>query len=783
MLRLSYPPVSQPLAKKLIASRLLSAVAALALPLGIAAAARAQATTAPADTAAAPAAAAPAPAPDVMPPAPAPEEASPEEKVLRNDVWAYFHYAWIGKYDLASQMALKITDEATDPKALIPILQDVAKEHDANQGYLAQLLLFDNQPDAKAATDKLLLKVQAGNVSRAQDPDLIAQTLRDMNANERAYENHLPYLRASGEMAVPVMLQFMRLNDDSHLPYRSVVRRALADMGRDAVNPLIAATEMRDTDTLLTVIDTLASIGYDAAGPYLAALATDASLPEGVHAAAKSALGRLGADAMATDPAGAYLDLATKFYYGKADIAQVISNPGPTADAPILTSNYWVWDAQKGLVRTEVPAAIFYDLMAQRTLDSALKLKADMPEAVALWLDANNKREVDLPVGSTDPIRGDQPSAHYYNVSVGAKHLNDALARALKDRNSAVALKLTHSLGQIVGRVSLDVRLGDPLTEALRFSDKRVRFEAALAIGTALPAKPFSNQDLVVPLLVQAIGEGGGGNIIVIGPTMDDANALANDLKKLGYVTAAVASPGEAVPAAATLPSVDAIVIARGVSDPDITAIAAVAAQTPALADTVQIALKAANTGTASALALSSPTFSVTTETTGDGLKKAIEDTRTKAGQSALDPKEVDAYALAAADALEKLAVSQNAQLSVAGAEPGLLAALDSPRAELVAAIGKVVAYLPTATAQQGLAKVALNDQAAAEVRISLFKSLSNSAKAFGNQLEPAQVSLLQKQAVEIKEPALRSGAAEALGALNLPTDQARDLILNQIAQ
>ena len=38
---------------------------------------------------------------------------------------------------------------------------------------------------------------------------------------------------------------------------------------------------------------------------------------------------------------------------------------------------------------------------------------------------------------------------------------------------------------------------------------------------------------------------------------------------------------------------------------------------------------------------------------------------------------------------------------------------------------------------------------------------------------------LLQKEAIEIKDSDLRSAAAEARGALNLPTDQARDLILN----
>jgi hypothetical protein len=65
-------------------------------------------------------------------------------------------------------------------------------------------------------------------------------------------------------------------------------------------------------------------------------------------------------------------------------------------------------------------------------------------------------------------------------------------------------------------------------------------------------------------------------------------------------------------------------------------------------------------------------------------------------------------------------------------------------------------------------------------VRVSLFKSLANSAKTYGNHLEASQVDLLQKQSVEISDAGLRSAAAEARGALDLPTDQARGLILQQ---
>jgi hypothetical protein len=264
----------------------------------------------------------------------------------------------------------------------------------------------------------------------------------------------------------------------------------------------------------------------------------------------------------------------------------------------------------------------------------------------------------------------------------------------------------------------------------------------------------------------------------VLAPNRDDANALADALRKLGYVTAVAGSPGEAVTASASLPSVDAIVIGRGVGDDDLARMISLAGQTPALADAVEVALKETDTGAAAALALNTPLFSVTTETDGDGLKTAIEAARTKAGMGALQQSDADAYALAAAAALNKLVISQNAVLNTSVGETGLLAALEGSKTDLIAAVGGVVANLPSKTAQQGLAARALDDQAPAAVRLALFQSLASSAKAFGNLLDDAQVSLLQKESVELKDTDLRSAAAEARGALNLSTDQARDLIL-----
>src|SRR6476469_5017589 len=85
------------------------------------------------------------------------------------------------------------------------------------------------------------------------------------------------------------------------------------------------------------------------------------------------------------------------------------------------------------------------------------------------------------------------------------------------------------------------------------------------------------------------------------------------------------------------------------------------------------------------------------------------------------------------------LAISNSTVFDLALAEPTLLAALTDQRPEIVKLAGNVLAYVNTMNGQAGLLTVGAEDKTADDVKISLFKSLSNNAKYFGNKLEPQQ--------------------------------------------
>ena len=74
----------------------------------------------------------------------------------------------------------------------------------------------------------------------------------------------------------------------------------------------------------------------------------------------------------------------------------------------------------------------------------------------------------------------------------------------------------------------------------------------------------------------------------------------------------------------------------------------------------------------------------------------------------------------------------------------------------------------------------ALDDKAADDLKVAALKGLTTSERFFGGRLTPEQIDSLTKFAGAATSPDVKSAAAEALGALNLPSNEAKTLIVNQ---
>ena len=115
-------------------------------------------------------------------------------------------------------------------------------------------------------------------------------------------------------------------------------------------------------------------------------------------------------------------------------------------------------------------------------------------------------------------VYADAP-AQYFNGRLGTRYVNNVLSRALRDQNAALAMKTIRSLQEMVGQSNMLAGEGTPLIDAMNYPDRLVRFEAAMALGNALPQSPFPGQQQVVPLLAEAVAQTGLGNVLILAPS------------------------------------------------------------------------------------------------------------------------------------------------------------------------------------------------------------------------------------------------------------------------
>jgi len=138
-------------------------------------------------------------------------------------------------------------------------------------------------------------------------------------------------------------------------------------------------------------------------------------------------------------------------------------------------------------------------------------------------------------------------------------------------------------------------------------------------------------------------------------------------------------------------------------------------------------------------------------------------------------------YSLRAANAMLHLAQSRNPVIDLTQAQIALIKATRDKRPQIQTLAAQILVYLAGPDAQKAIAAMALTDENPMEVRLAAFESLALSAKLNANQLDDAIVgaiySMIGSEQVETR---LRQAAAGAFGALNLPSEKVKNLILDR---
>jgi len=562
----------------------------------------------------------------------------------------FLHYTKIGRFDLAKGYAQTILDSNPDPVELLELSKDNA------QGYAILLRVNEMAPDAELAelSGNIIDLIEKGSYTRRSDPRIIVTEIKRLSSTERGWFTAVKRLRNAGEYAIPFMLN--AIADNSRREEFPDIVRAIPQIGRDAIRPLVAALQTENVAIKAQIITALAKIGYPQSAPYLKYVVEKDDSSQ-MRELAKMALAEIDPGTLKISAAQLFFQLAEKYYYHLQSLA-------PAEDADF--ANIWFWDDnQQQLSRVEVPKAYFYELMAMRCCEWALKSDAGFGPAIGLWLAAFFKAESAGIETMPSYFGQSHADALVYATTAGVEYLHQALARAVKDKNAHVALGVVEALGTTAGEKSLLYRIGpaQPLLDALSFNDIMVRYSAAIAIASAGPKEPFAESKLVVANLAEALGQ---------------------------------------------------------TSQP-------------------------------------------------------------AAGDTRWNKEIADSYALRSAQAMLHLALTRNPVINLSAAQNALINAINDEREEIQILSGQVLAHLDSPGAQRAIAAMALDNKNSPDVRIAAFNSLTTSAKLNANMLVNAMVDAIYSLiSSDQTDPELRSAAAAAYGALNLPSQKVKDLILDQ---
>ena len=150
-------------------------------------------------------------------------------------------------------------------------------------------------------------------------------------------------------------------------------------------------------------------------------------------------------------------------------------------------------------------------------------------------------------------------------------------------------------------------------------------------------------------------------------------------------------------------------------------------------------------------------------------------------GSGELGKELADIYALRAIRVMLKLVQTRNGVVDVSQAREALIKAVGDSRREMQVLSAEVLARLSSPDAQRAIADAALLESNSPAVRVAAFGSLAISAKLNARQLTEEQVDAIYGLiSSDATDPDLRSAAASAYGALNLPSKRVKDLILDQ---
>jgi HEAT repeat protein/CheY-like chemotaxis protein len=731
------------------------------------------------------------------------EPAKSEDASIQQQLGDFLHFAMIGKFEIARSYGELLLNR----DELQPLTEDAARElvefTDTRKNAVETLiLLVDNETVGNQAS-RIIKLIRQAHEFRYMEPDRIKKNIQLLSGSPMERTVALQRLQDSGEYAVPWMLEVLADPDKKQqYPY---VTRALAKLGEEAVDPLIAALPINDKAVRITIIETLGELGYPRALPYLMRIAADENSDGEVRNAAVQAFEEIRGqklDDVSISAAVSLFNTLAEDYYDEKDVLR----PDPRKER----TNVWYFREQTGprdlvIKRIEVPRDIHPMVMSMRCCIDSLQLNESQPETTALWLAANFRRESHLgldvlseePSGKADldPTRpANFLRSIYYARLLGPQYCQIALQRGVREYQRPVALGCVAALAQTAGSSVLIEPMdpaGTSLSEAMEFPALLVRIKAALALGRAAPTRQFKGAHLVVPILASTLSMTEKANYILVDPEETTRKAMADDLRRTGADVAAGPDLHQTMTEVRErFIHADGIFLATDMKNPNpVEAVRQLSRDERFGLTPVVLVVKEGGTIVANRIEKFAPrvgsfllmrTDGRPEPDVGQKLINELEETAPNYGHESLSGETIHSLAVQSIGTLYQLAMTTDHVFDVAEALRPLLNTLDHPQADLRSSALEVLALLDDTTAQQHLAFFALDMEQSKDQRLEAFTELADSARRFGPMLEEQTVNDLIDFALNETDVALRTASSKAVGALNLPSEKSAEMLLSE---
>lgn len=699
--------------------------------------------------------------------------ASAQDHTDANQLWEDFiHYSRIARLDLAAANGKALVDLKLEAKALLAAIEaspyaDSFARDLSRMKQMAGEKTFDIASVATAVEQA----VDAAKIAVIRDPHRIAAEIEKFDQGLRPRLLAIRRLKEAGEYATPQLLDVIGAETARQKQLRPYAIQALVDIGRPVVLPLCEALGDLPPVAQQDVARVLGQIGYPMAMPYLKELASK----QGADAATKKVVEESLAAIAKNRAVSPEMPAATLFYMLAEDYYANHESLTLEPDAP--ANLLWYADERGELRYLRVPTAVYVDAMAMRSSKRALSLNRDLGEALSLWIAANFRRENRLPDGASDPSYGDQMrSPQFYAWSAGPTYVEPVLARALRDRDPDLALDAIESLARTAGNDAVAGQ-AEPLLTALRYPDRRVRFEAANAIAAAQPDADFTGSGRVVPVLAEAVRQGSRPVALVVAPTQEAQNKLAGTVRDAGSFDVIMSGGGEDLgEQLMTAAGVDVIVIQ---ADPAfVGSFATARAKTYKIVSAPMVVMAAeGQDATITRMYQDDPTVFVTQYAAGaEQVAAQISEAMGASKGATIDAAAAERYATTALGMMRDLAIARSTVFDVKLAEAALIEALVDDRDSVAAGAAAVLSIIGGAEGQQATATALLDDARGTNLRIELLGSLAESARAHGTLITDRQAEQL-RELVSTSRGRLADAAAAAYGALKQPSSRTTELI------